>query len=384
MDHIFLQNHSSFQLTSIGGTMHPLISDVTDHNVVWAGLQWPETPPPLRKYTHSTRITNYPDLPTDKARIKQFQETLDSLVENERMIHANIDQLAPFQAGCIQARLVQLSVEQARLLSPKRITRNLGRGSSFKNGYSPQFLALKASLHAHVDIRRLLWKHTRERTDKNNELEYILGIWRTKRSRYEVLATPHPQSYLFPRGRTIKDFLHQDINKKIKDLRSHMHGRLRQRLRVAMSDRMRDLETLLASKKLGRLIRSLLPKSSDPLNFNMLLDSDGTPFRSDAKTDKAAAAIMKDWMGVPDSLHPIASSLEADQHLWHKLLDGTMPLSQDLPGDIQTKIIAACRKRQISDAISAELHTAMHAPFTYAEFNHCRKALTPGKSPGPS
>ena len=87
IDHIFLQNNSSFQLTSIGGTMHPLISDVTDHNVVWAGLQWPETPPPLRKYTHSTRITNYPDLPTDKARIKQFQETLDSLVENERMIH---------------------------------------------------------------------------------------------------------------------------------------------------------------------------------------------------------------------------------------------------------------------------------------------------------
>jgi hypothetical protein len=110
------------------------------------------------------------DLPTDKARIKQFQETLDSLMENERMIHPNIDQLAPsFQAGCIQARLVQLSIEQARLLSPKRITRNLGRGSSFKNGYSPQFLALKASLHAHVDIRRLLWKHTRERGDKDNE-----------------------------------------------------------------------------------------------------------------------------------------------------------------------------------------------------------------------
>jgi hypothetical protein len=163
--------------------------------------------------------------------------------------------------------MVQLSVEQAKLLSPKRVIRRVGKGSSFKNGYSPQFLVLKASLHAHVDIRRLLWKNTRERTDKDGELDYILRLWRTKRTRYEVPATPHPQSHLFPRGRTIKDFMHQDINKKISDLRSHMHGRQRQRLRAAMSVRMSDLETLLASRKLGRLIRSLLPKSSEPINW---------------------------------------------------------------------------------------------------------------------
>jgi hypothetical protein len=198
IDHIFLQAHPSFQLTSIGGTMHPQLSDVTDHNVVWAGLQWPETPPLLRKYTCSTRITNNPDLPTDKATILKFKEKLDSMVENERILHPDIDQLAPFQAGCIQARLVQLSVEQARLLSPKKVIRSVGKGSSFKNGYSPRFLVLKASLHAHADIRRLLWKHTRERSDKDGELEYILRIWRAKRLRNEVPATPHPQSHLFP------------------------------------------------------------------------------------------------------------------------------------------------------------------------------------------
>ena len=166
--------------------MHPLISDVTDHNVIWAGIQWPETPPLLRKYTQSTRITNNPDLPTDKATIQLFKDKLDSIVENERILYPDVDQMLPFQAGCIQARLVQMSVEQAKILSPKRIIRRTGKGSSFKNGYSPQFLILKASLHAHVDIRRLLWKHTRERSDKDGELEYILRVWRDKRHKYEV------------------------------------------------------------------------------------------------------------------------------------------------------------------------------------------------------
>jgi hypothetical protein len=147
---------------------------------------------------------------------------------------------------------------------------------------------------------------------------------------------------------------------------------------------MKDLETLLASRKLGRLIRSLLPTSSEPLNFNMLLDSDGTHFRTEAKTDRAAAHTMKDWMGIPASLHPVALSLEDDPHLWRRLLDGTMPFSPDLPHDIQKSIIQACGKRLIPDEVSAELHQAMHAPFTYEEFNHCRKSLATGKSPGPS
>jgi hypothetical protein len=290
IDHIFVQSHSPFQLTSIGGTMHPQISDVTDHNVIWAGVQWPESPSPLRKHSLSTRITNNPDLPSDKATIQKFKDNLDSRIENERILHPDIDQMSPNQAGRIQARLVQLSVEQAKLLSPKRVIRRVGKGSPFKNGYSPQFMVLKASLHAHVDIRRLLWKHTRERSDKDAELDYILRQWRTKRLRNEVMGTPHPQSHLFPRGRTVKDFLQQNITKKIADLRSHMHGRQRQQFRVAMSDRMRDLETMLASRKLGRLIRSLLPKSSEPLNFNMLLGSDGAHFRTDCNITWAQPA----------------------------------------------------------------------------------------------
>ncbi len=41
IDHIFLQTHEQFDLTSVGGTMHPLFSEVADHNPIWAGIQWP-------------------------------------------------------------------------------------------------------------------------------------------------------------------------------------------------------------------------------------------------------------------------------------------------------------------------------------------------------
>ncbi len=95
IDHIFLQAHKDFQLTSISGTMHPQLSNLTDHNVIWTGLQWPETPPLLRKYTCSTRITNYPDLPTNKEMILEFQHNLDSFVESEQILHPDIDQLTP-------------------------------------------------------------------------------------------------------------------------------------------------------------------------------------------------------------------------------------------------------------------------------------------------
>jgi hypothetical protein len=39
-------------------------------------------------------------------------------------------------------------------------------------------------------------------------------------------------------------------------------------MRIAMSDRVRDMEALLAAKKLGKLIHKLLPDYSDLLDFN--------------------------------------------------------------------------------------------------------------------
>jgi hypothetical protein len=78
------------------------------------------------------------------------------------------------------------------------------------------------------------------------------------------------------------------------DLKRKMHGRRRQEMRMAMSKRVHDLEALRIARKLGRLIRQLIPTSGDPLNFDQLSDKDGKPFDYPAQVDAAAAATMKE------------------------------------------------------------------------------------------
>ncbi len=55
-----------------------------------------------------------------------------------------------------------------------------------------------------------------------------------------------------------------------------------------------------------------------------------------------------------------------------------------IPNDIQRAITHASRERPLSPEIKMELHRAMNTPFTYQEFEHCRRHLSVGKSPGPS
>lgn len=57
---------------------------------------------------------------------------------------------------------------------------------------------------------------------------------------------------------------------KIGGLKKLMHGRQRRRMRMAMSERFREMETMLATQKLGRLIQKLLPDYTDPLDFHQL------------------------------------------------------------------------------------------------------------------
>ncbi len=95
------------------------------------------------------------------------------------------------------------------------------------------------------------------------------------------------------------------------------------------------------------------------MNFNMLLDADGKPFRSDAKIDRAAAETMKEWMEIPSSFNPIANAFEADSLLWRQLLEKTIPMMPGLPEDIQYAIINAC--------CIYDLHEALHSPFSFTE-----------------
>jgi hypothetical protein len=55
-----------------------------------------------------------------------------------------------------------------------------------------------------------------------------------------------------------------------------------------------------------------------------------------------------------------------------------------VPCDIQGAVLKAAQALPVAAGVKDELHCAMHTPFTFQEFEHCRRHLTVGKSPGPS
>lgn len=99
---------------------------------------------------------------------------------------------------------------------------------------------------------------------------------------------------------------------KIASLKHLLHGRQRKRMRLEMSERVCEMKSLLAAKKLGKLIQKLLPDYTEPLDFYQLTDSDGRPFKS--------SRTMQDWMRVPRSLNRIAKFMEDQKNAWMSLL----------------------------------------------------------------
>jgi hypothetical protein len=172
---------------------------------------------------------------------------------------------------------------------------------------------------------------------------------------------------------------------KIGQLKLLLHGRQRKRIRMAMSERIKDMEFLLAAKKLGRLIQRLLPDYTEPLDFNQLKDRNGTPLPTPAAADKAASRTMRDWMDIPPNLNSIANSFELLNDLWIEVLRGLFcTVTNPIPNDVQQAILHASQERPLSPKIKMDFHLAMNTPFTFQEFEHYRRHLSVGKSPGPS
>lgn len=281
IDHVFLQDGTSLTLNSVGGLMHPTLSLVTDHNPLWARITWPDNPPLPTSADPSPRIVNALDLPEDEETRDIFSCSLDSKLEFIMAGSWPLETLSPERAGELQGSIAQASVQTAKELSPPKLSRRTGKGHRFKDGYSPEFLLLCAALRAYTDISRLLWRHVHRAGRPHHhdtELALIMDRW------YRVLdahpeATDHPHWSLFPSNITLAKYRKEHIMEKIAALKRLLHGRQRKRMRIAMSERVREMEALLEAKKLGKLIQKLLPDYTDPLDFNQLKDEQGTPSR---------------------------------------------------------------------------------------------------------
>jgi hypothetical protein len=279
-----------------------------------------------------------------------------------------LDSLTPEAAGLLQGTIVQASMAVAHSLSSPRPNRATGKGHWYKDGYSSEFLLLQATLHAYTDISRLLWRHLHGagRARHEVELSLILERWRRVRDTHPE-ARDNPHRSLFSLDKSLAQFRKEDIMEKIGKLKNLMHGRQRKRMRIAMSERVREMENLLATQKLGRFIQKLLPDFTDPLDFHQLRDGTGALFPTPEAADKAASDTMREWMGVPPSLNSIADSMENEPDCWHALLNGSfVPRSNPIPTPIQTAIVRAMKAKPLWLGIRDEMHSAMSKPFSFA------------------
>jgi hypothetical protein len=126
-----------------------------------------------------------------------------------------------------------------------------------------------------------------------------------------------------------------------------MHGRQRTLLRSFLSERTHTMQTHLALNKLRQVIRMFLPKPQSSLNFADLKDKDGNRMMDQVKVNIAANSTMKEWMGVPPTIHPLSRSFEDNPDQWKDLLHGNyIPTNPLIPPDLWPTFYRPSSQRQ--------------------------------------
>lgn len=117
-------------------------------------------------------------------------------------------------------------------------------------------MLLQAALHNYTDISGLLWRHTHRAGPRHYhevELSLIMERWyRVMNSHPE--ARDHPQRPL--PSPTNPCQISQGTD-RIVQLKKLLHGRHRRRMRLAMSDKVKEMEAFLGAKKLKKLIQKI-------------------------------------------------------------------------------------------------------------------------------
>ncbi len=91
-----------------------------------------------------------------------------------------LESLSVEKANHLQGNIVQASVQLAQEFLPPKLNRKTGKEYRFKNGYSPEFLLLRAALHVYIDISCLLWRHSHRAGHAHHhatELDLIMDRW---------------------------------------------------------------------------------------------------------------------------------------------------------------------------------------------------------------
>ena len=123
-----------------------------------------------------------------------------------------------------------------------------------------------------------------------------------------------------------------------------MHGRKRTEWRRQQSERTELLEEMRVAQRFKQLFRRIGIKERTQLSLATLSTPAGL-LTDPYEIHCALTSHFTDWYRTPDIMHPFAHRL-ADPTWMQTLLNGTAPLSDDLPPTFrQREFYDACRKR---------------------------------------
>lgn len=127
--------------------------------------------------------------------------------------------------------------------------------------------------------------------------------------------------------------------------------------------------------KLKKVIQMVIPTARSALNYAVLTTDSGTPL-TDEMVDLEANRLMKNWISIPEDIHPINQEFEENGDLWKKLLYADyVPPDSNIPTDLLQQVLNACKQKVHNPAATNELHDAIQQPFSFEEFNGARISL---------
>ncbi len=165
----------------MGATDHVHIHEKTDNFPIWIALNWPGYMKEKTVHIRSTSIRNQPDLDLeDQETVIQYAKELDEYISTMRDVGMNI---TPEEASCIQAAIFAKSAQitRGRTKLKFQTTRLKGFQHRYQEGFPPTFRILQESLHAYINLGRVinhLAKKTHTAVVRLKEMQKIYPRWK--------------------------------------------------------------------------------------------------------------------------------------------------------------------------------------------------------------
>ena len=261
------------------------------------------------------------------------------------------------------------------------------------HGWSPEQVILYAQLAALVEIRRRMYglsgrtQWTRQQVKKG--IHSITSNWRNLLKQFKkdpthcrlfVGFTPNELENAPPERltRSLLDDMIETVN-------SHLHYARRKQMRETISDRIHARERAFATKKIKKVLNSVLQKNTPRFNYNSVSTQNGKVVTDPKEIQKELNTTFQKWHA-PTHLVDLAAHISNTPGLWQSFDDqNKIPLQNtvtDLPDKYIKLFTEALLYTRDDQGLFEEMRDALHQRITLAEFIKAIKLRTNSKAPG--